>query len=102
MTSSQPVGPAAVIVSADHLKTLLAALDDAAEYKRDRAATCADCADQSCTTCHQRLQAADAYDQIAAQMIQATEAAAGRQRAPGHVAPASDRPQTSVDPEAGQ
>ena len=75
MTGSQPVGPATVIVSADQVKTLLAALDDAAEYKRDRAATCADCAGQSCTTCHQRLRAADAYDQIAAQMIQAAEAA---------------------------
>ena len=75
MTGSQPAGPATVIVSADQAKTLLAALDDAAEYKRDRAATCADCADQSCTTCHQRLRAADAYDQIAAQIIQAAEAA---------------------------
>ena len=27
---------------------------------------CADCADQSCTTCQWRLQAADAYDQMAA------------------------------------
>ena len=43
----------------------LAALDDAAQYKRDRAETCADCADQSCTTCQWRLHAADAYDQLA-------------------------------------
>ena len=60
----QPPGRPAVIVSAAEVKTLLAALDEAAEYKRDRAETCADCADQSCTTCQWRLQAADAYDQL--------------------------------------
>jgi hypothetical protein len=48
----QPPGPPAAIVPADQVKTLLAALDEAAEYKRDRAETCADCADQSCTTSH--------------------------------------------------
>ena len=37
-----PRPPAAV--SADQAKTPLAAPDDAAEYKRDRAETCADCA----------------------------------------------------------
>jgi hypothetical protein len=91
MTNNQPPGPAAVIVSASQVKTLLAALDEAAEYKRDRAATCADCADQSCTTCQWRLQAADTYDQMAAQMIQDAETSATRQRASGH-----------ADPEAGQ
>jgi hypothetical protein len=92
MTSHQPPGPGTVIVSADQVKLLLAALDDAAEYKRDRAATCADCGEQPCTTCQWRLQAADAYDHLAGQMSQATEAAA-RQDAPGHAA---------ADPEAGQ
>jgi hypothetical protein len=72
----QPPVPRAVIVSAAEVKTLLAALDEAAEYKRDRAETCADCADQSCTTCHRRLQAADAYDQMPGQIIQAGEASA--------------------------
>jgi hypothetical protein len=65
MTGDQPPGPPTVIVSADQVKILLTALDEAAEYKRDRAATCADCADQSCTTCQRRLRAADTYDQIA-------------------------------------
>ena len=64
-TAAQPPGPPAVIISAGEVKTLLAALDEAAEYKRDRAETCADCAGQSCTTCQWRLQAADAYDQLA-------------------------------------
>ena len=93
--SSQPTAPQpparpsqdAVIVSAGEVKTLLAALDDAAEYKRDRAETCADCAGQSCTTCQWRLQAAGTYDQMAGQMIHAAEASAARQRAPGHPAP---------------
>ena len=92
MTSHQPPVPGAVMVSAGQSKLLLAALDDAAEYKRDRAATCADCGDQPCTTCQWRLQADDAYDHLANQLIQATEAAATRQHASGHAA----------DPEAGQ
>jgi hypothetical protein len=93
MTGNRPNAPGAVIVSASQVKTLLAALDDAADYKRDRAATCADCADQPCTTCQWRLHAADAYDHLAAQMIQATEASATWQHPSGHPA---------ADPEAGQ
>ena len=93
MTSYQPPGPGAVKVTADQVNTLLAALDDAAEYKRDRIATCADCTDQPCTTCQWRPQAADAYDHLAAQLIPAAEASATRQHAPGHAA---------ADPEAGQ
>ncbi len=45
----------AVIVPASELKTVLAALDIAADYKRDRAEMCADCPDQSCPACHNRL-----------------------------------------------
>jgi len=100
----QPPGPPgqdAVVVSADEVKTLLAALDDAAEYKRDRAETCADCAGRSCTTCQWRLQAAEAYDQLAGQMIHAAEASAP-QRAPGHAAPPSAGPHAAADKEAGQ
>jgi hypothetical protein len=97
-----PPGPPAVIVSAAEVKTLLAALDEAAEYKRDRAETCADCADQSCTTCQWRLQAADAYDQLASQMTQAAEASTTRHRDPGHAAPPSAGPQAAADREAGQ
>jgi len=93
MTSCQPPDPGAVVtVSADQVRLLLAALDDAAEYKRDRAATCADCTEQPCTTCQWRLHAADAYDHLAAQMVQANEASAAQQHAPGRAA----------DPEAGQ
>jgi hypothetical protein len=102
--SSRPGAPQppGVIVSAGEAKTLLAALDEAAEYKRDRAETCADCADQSCTTCQWRLQAADAYDQMAGQIIQAAQASATRQRAPDHPAPAHGEPHAAAGPEAGQ
>ncbi len=96
-----PPGQDAVVVSAGQVKTLLAALDDAAEYKRDRAETCADCAGQSCTTCQWRLQAAEAYDQLAGRMIHAAEASVP-QRAPGHPAPPSAGPHAAADKEAGQ
>jgi hypothetical protein len=97
-----PPGRDAVIVSAGEVKTLLAALDEAAGYKRDRAETCADCTDQSCTTCQWRLQAAEAYDQLAGLMIHATEASAARQHAPGHSAPPSVGPHAAAGKEAGQ
>ena len=97
-----PPGRDAVIVSAGEVKTLLAALDDTAGYKRDRAETCADCTDQSCTTCQWRLQAADIYDQLAGLMIHATEASAARQHAPGHSAPPSVGPHAAAGKEAGQ
>ena len=82
MTSDQTPGPD-VTVPASQVKTLLAALDEAAEYQRDRAATCADCTGQSCTTCPWRLQAAGAYDQAAAQILQAADASAARARPRG-------------------
>ncbi len=101
-TTPQPPGPPAVTVSAVEVKTLLAALEEAAEYKWDRAASCADCVDQSCTTCQWRLQAADAYDQLYDQMTHAAEASTTRQRAPDHAAPARGGPHAAADPEAGQ
>ena len=102
-TEPLPPGQPAVIVPADQVKTLLAALDDAAEYKRDRAETCADCTGQSCTTCEWRLQIAGAYDQLAEQMTQAAEASAPatRQRVPD-LGARHWVPHSAADPEAGQ
>jgi len=97
-----PPGQDAVIISAGEVKTLLAALDDAAEYKRDRAETCADCAGRSCPTCQWRLQAAEAYDQLADHMIRAAEASAAWPLAPGRPAPPSAGPHTAAGKEAGQ
>jgi hypothetical protein len=96
-TTPEHLGQPAVIVPAGQVKTLLAALDDAAEYKRDRAETCADCADQSCTTCQWCLQTAVTYNQLARQMIQPAEASATRPPAPGHGAPGTDGPHTAAD-----
>ena len=72
----EPAAQDAVTVPAGEVKTLLAALDIAADYKRDRAAACADCTSQSCPTCQSRLQHARAYDRLAAHLIQAAEASA--------------------------
>ena len=97
--------PGAVILSAAEVRTVLFALDEAADDKRDRAGTCADCADQSCPTCQWRLQGAQAYDHLAAQMTQAAEAsraATGRQPTPGSAHPARSHPQTAAGKEAGQ
>ena len=50
------------------LRTVLDALDVAADYKRDRAANCPDCdADPSdlCGTCSWRLHLADGYNALA-------------------------------------
>jgi hypothetical protein len=101
-TAPQPPGQDAVNISAAEVKTLLDALGVAAEYKRDRAGTCADCADQSCATCQWRLQAADAYDQMAGRVIHAAEASAARQRAPGQQVPPSTGPHPAAGEEAGQ
>ena len=87
-------------------RTILAALDEAADYKRDRAAHCADCTDQTCSTCDYRLQMAQAYDNLAArlhtQQQATTPAAAGprpaRSGEPGH---GIQRP-ASPEAEAGQ
>jgi hypothetical protein len=63
---SIPAGP--VSVGTDDLRTVLDALDVAADYKRDRAASCPDydahLADL-CGTCEWRLHLADEYDALA-------------------------------------
>jgi hypothetical protein len=101
-TAPQPPSQPAVIVSADQVKTLLAALDDAAESNRDRAEACSDCAGQSCITCERRLHTADLYDQLAGQMTQAPDASTIRHRMPGHTAPDAGELHSAANPEAGQ
>ena len=89
----EPAAEDAVTVPAGEVKTLLTALDIAADYKRDRAAACADCASQSCPTCQSRLQNARTYDRLAAHLIQSAE--------PSATATAS-RLEPTADREAGQ
>ena len=55
-------------LTGDDLRTVLDALDVAADYKRDLAANCPDCdTDPSdlCSTCEWRLHVADGYDALA-------------------------------------
>ena len=85
----------AVTVPTGEVKTLISALIIAADYKRDRAGMCADCADQSCPTCEWRLRDAQAYDRAHAQLLQSAEASA----AASHPEPAAE---PAADPEAGQ
>ena len=81
------------------VKTLISALIIAADYKRDRAEVCADCADQSCPTCEWRLRDAQAYDRAHAQLLRSTEASA----AASHPEPAAEpATEPAADPEAGQ
>jgi len=105
---TRPPGPHAgqnaVILPASQAGIIAAALDEAAEYKRDRAETCADCADQSCPTCQWRLRGAETYGHLATQMLQAAQAsrAAGSQPTPGSACPALRQPEAAAGREAGQ
>jgi hypothetical protein len=78
----------------------LSALDEAADYKRDRAETCAD---QSCGTCQHRLAAARIYDTLAVRLVRAVEAAPPQKpQAMVEVAAGRDQYQAAADKEAGQ
>jgi hypothetical protein len=103
-----PSGPGqddAVILTRAEVSTVVAALDVAADYKRDRAAGCADCADQSCGTCQFWLRDARTYDQMADQLLQTAEAArtanAG-QPEPAGPPPPPRQPHPAAGKEAGQ
>ncbi len=102
---ADPAGPQTVTLTDRDISTALAALDDAAEHKRDRAGACADCADQSCTACQARLQVAREYDHLAAQVLQEAEAARAAhhgQPEPGSSRLSPGQPGPAADREAGQ
>jgi hypothetical protein len=57
----------AALLTGPQLATVLDALEVAADYKRDRAATCPDCEAHPadlCGTCEHRLATADEYDAL--------------------------------------
>ena len=91
-----------VTVPASELKTMLAALDIAADYKRDRAEMCADCPDQSCPACQTRLHDAQAYDQMADRMVQSAEATPAAHHGQTESAGPPRQPRLAADKEAGQ
>jgi len=64
------------------MHTILAALDEASDYKRDRAESCADCADQTCGTCQYRLDSARTYESLAARLMRAMENSAAQKPPP--------------------
>ncbi len=102
---SAPEADDAVILTDAEVSTVAAALDIAADYKRDRAAACADCPDQTCLTCQSRLRDAQAYDQMAAQMLQTAQAArtaSSAQAEPGGPPVPPRQPHPAADKEAGQ
>jgi hypothetical protein len=92
-------------IAAVGMSTNLSALDEASDYKRDRAAGCADCADQSCGACQHRLDAARAYESLATCLQHAIDAATPDRPSPQPaVDPSRNRiqPQAAYDREAGQ
>ena len=105
--AARPPGRAdqhAVLVSAAEARTIMAALDVASDYKRDRTAACAECADQSCLSCQTRLRDADAYDRLTAHLLETaatSRSAASRPSQPDRTPDVSAQPH-AADKEAGQ
>ena len=102
--NSDPEADDAVILTDAEVGTVVAALDIAADYKRDHAAACADCADQTCPTCQSRLRDAGAYDQMATQMLHTAKVArtANSAQAQSGSPPPPRQPHPAGDREAGQ
>jgi hypothetical protein len=98
---ADPNADDAVILTGAEVSRVVGALDIAADYKWDRAAACTDCADQTCLTCQSRLRDAQAYDQLATQMLHTAEAArtANAVRSEPGGLPVSPR---QLDPAAGR
>lgn len=103
--AAEPVNPAAgagaATIAAAEMKTILAALDEAADHKRARAANCADCADQSCGSCQFRLETALAYDSLTARLA-VTAGQPARQASPGGLRGSHIQPPAGPGMEAGQ
>ena len=93
----------ATAIAGAGMHTILAALDEACDYKRERAECCADCADQSCGTCQYRLDAARAYESLAVRLMRAMESTVAEKPS---AQPADGarwlQPQAAADREAGQ
>ena len=91
-----------VVIPASDLKTVLIALDIAADDMRDRAELCADCPDQSCPSCQSRLRDAQAYDQLADRILQPAEAAPADHYGQAELADPARQARPAADKEAGQ
>jgi hypothetical protein len=97
-----PGGQAAsdgVVLADRDISTVVAALDLAAGYQRDRAEMCAECLGRSCAACQTRIRDARAYDGMAGRLAwaaQAAQAATASQHEP------DPPPEPTADKEAGQ
>ena len=92
----------ALVLTGGDISTVLAALDLAAEYKRDLAETCADCTDRSCPSCQYRLKHAQDYDRLASRIYNAPEPADRAQPEPDHPGASPGGTGPAADREAGQ
>ena len=92
----------ALVLTGSDISTVLAALDLAAEYKRDLAEVCADCSDRSCPSCQYRLQHAQGYDRLASRIYDSPEPAGRSQPEPDHPDTSPGRTGPAADREAGQ
>ncbi len=84
------------VIGTAQVRTVVAALDVAAEHKRDIAADCADCADRSCGFCQAMTAAAGEYDAVRNRLRADAEPAPARMPAAGH------QLRAVPEPEAGQ
>lgn len=66
----EPSGSDTFVLIGTDLSAAFAALDLAAEYKRDLIETCPDCADRSCEACQTRVHDAEAFDRLAGRILQ--------------------------------
>ncbi len=99
--SSQARTPSAAssaeAIAGAEMHTILAALDEASDCKRDRAECCTDCAGQTCGTCQHRLDAARCYQSLAARLMGAMQSSVAQKPSPQ---PADETPQDRVQPDA--
>jgi hypothetical protein len=101
----QAVIPSAEAIPGAGMRTILMALDEAADYKRDRAECCADCADQSCGLCQRRLGTARRYEALAVRLVRAMYAASAQRptsQVVVDVGAGRVQPEAAPDKEAGQ
>jgi hypothetical protein len=104
-TAPEPPGPDsrdAVTIPGSDRKTVLIALDIAADDMRDRAEMCTDCPDQSCPACQSRRRDARAYNRLASQLDQAADAAPAAHHGQAEAAGPRRPSGLAADREAGQ
>lgn len=91
----RPAEPDTLVLTGVDIGTAFTAFDLAAEYKRDRAETCADCTNQSCETCRTRLRDAETYDRLADRIMLHRLTT----RPADHSQPEPDNPESSPGPD---